>query len=114
MNIPVKPHEHLLHYYHTQSNFGGKKKTKSLGITPIKMGQPALKPPLKLKIWKGVSVGAHISTLDGQRYPFAKCGTYEMWGLRGVPAKALGGAQPIGILHVLITKSWGFHGIYRF
>ena len=67
-------------------------KKKSLGITPIKMGQPALKPPLKLKIWKGVSVGAHISTLDGQRYPFAKCGTYEMWGLRGVPAKALGGA----------------------
>mmetsp|Transcript_61207 Transcript_61207/g.134018 ORF Transcript_61207/g.134018 Transcript_61207/m.134018 type:complete len:360 (+) Transcript_61207:76-1155(+) len=41
----------------------------------------------------GVSVGAHISTLDGQRYPFAKCGTYEMWGLRGVPAKALGGVE---------------------
>ena len=46
MNIPVKPHEHLLRYYQTQSTFGGKK--KSLGITPIKMGQPALKPPLKL------------------------------------------------------------------
>lgn len=41
----------------------------------------------------GVSVGAHISTLDGQRYLFSNTGTYEMWGMRGVPSKALGGAD---------------------
>mmetsp|Transcript_87778 Transcript_87778/g.179322 ORF Transcript_87778/g.179322 Transcript_87778/m.179322 type:complete len:347 (+) Transcript_87778:51-1091(+) len=66
----------------------------------------------------GVSVGAHISTLDGQRYPFAKCGTYEMWGLRGVPAKALGGVEldpntkrPVNVNWQLLAHYSGKHKI---
>eukprot|EP00435_Cladocopium_sp_Y103_P024149 s116_g5.t3 len=41
----------------------------------------------------GVAVGAHISTLDGMRYPFSSHGTFELWGIRGVPSKALGGVE---------------------
>lgn len=54
----------------------------------------------------GVSVGAHISTLDGQRYPFAKCGTFEMWGLRGVPAKVLGGVPLDPNTKLPVTVNW--------
>lgn len=51
-------------------------------------------------------MGAHISTLDGGHYPFAKCGTFEMWGLRGVPARALGGVPLDPNTKRPVTVNW--------
>lgn len=66
----------------------------------------------------GVSVGAHITTLDGQRYLFNSGGTYEMWGLRGVPSKALGGVdldpntkRPVNVNWQLLAHYSGKHKI---